>query len=43
VEAVGSLDITSVADGIRLVNRSLHVAGEDVLIAGDPATAAPRD
>jgi GTP cyclohydrolase II len=41
VEGVGSLDVTSVADGLRLVNRSLHVAGDDVLIAGDMATVAP--
>ena len=40
VDAVGPLDITSVADGLRLVNRSLHVAGDDVVIAGDVVTAA---
>jgi GTP cyclohydrolase II len=34
-EAVGPLGITSVADGIRLANRSMHVVGEDVVIAGD--------
>jgi 3,4-dihydroxy 2-butanone 4-phosphate synthase/GTP cyclohydrolase II len=34
-EAVGPLGITSVADGLRLVNRSTHVVGDDVLIAGD--------
>jgi len=40
-EAVGPLGITSVADGLKLVNRSLHVVGEDVLVSGDvvPATA----
>jgi GTP cyclohydrolase II len=35
IEAVGSLGVTSIADGIRLVNRSIHVAGDDVLLAGD--------
>jgi GTP cyclohydrolase II len=34
-EAVGPLGITSVADGLRLVNRSAHMVGDDVLIAGD--------
>jgi GTP cyclohydrolase II len=34
-EAVGPLGITSVADGLRLANRSTHVVGEDVVIAGD--------
>ena len=36
-DAVGPLGITSVADGIRLVNRSMHVLGDDVLLAGDIA------
>jgi GTP cyclohydrolase II len=35
VEAVGSLGVTSVAGGIRLTNRSLHLAGEDLLLAAD--------
>jgi GTP cyclohydrolase II len=34
-EAVGPLGVTSVADGIRLVNRSMHVLGDDVLLAGN--------
>jgi 3,4-dihydroxy 2-butanone 4-phosphate synthase/GTP cyclohydrolase II len=34
-EAVGPLGITSVADGLKLVNRSLHVVGDDVLVSGD--------
>jgi GTP cyclohydrolase II len=34
-EAVGPLGVTSVADGIRLVNRSMHVVGDDVLLAGN--------
>ncbi|HEX6237234.1 MAG TPA: GTP cyclohydrolase II RibA [Acidimicrobiales bacterium] len=34
-EAVGPLGVTSIADGIRLVNRSIHLAGDDVLLAGD--------
>jgi riboflavin-specific deaminase-like protein len=35
VEAVGQLDVTRVRDGIELVNRSTHVAGDDVLLAWD--------
>jgi 3,4-dihydroxy 2-butanone 4-phosphate synthase/GTP cyclohydrolase II len=38
-EAVGPLGITSVADGLKLVNRSVHLVGDDVLIAGDVAPA----
>lgn len=40
-DAVGPLGITSVADGLKLVNRSVHVVGDDVLVAGDvvPASA----
>ena len=38
-EAVGPLGVTAVADGIRLVNRSMHVVGDDVLLAGDLAAA----
>lgn len=34
-EAVGALGITSVSDGLRLANRSLHVVGDDVLAAWD--------
>ena len=34
-EAVGPLGITSVADGLKLVNRSLHVVGDDILFSGD--------
>jgi 3,4-dihydroxy 2-butanone 4-phosphate synthase/GTP cyclohydrolase II len=43
-DAVGPLGITSVADGLKLVNRSVHLVGDDVLVAGDivPASAAPR-
>lgn len=37
-EAVGALGITSVADGIRLSNRSMHVLDEDVLFAWDVVT-----
>jgi len=45
-EAVGPLGVTAVADGIRLVNRSMHVVGDDVLLAGDlaaPAEMARQD
>jgi GTP cyclohydrolase II len=38
-EAVGSLGITSVADGIRLVGRSVHLVDDDVLLAWDVAPA----
>jgi GTP cyclohydrolase II len=34
-EAVRDLGITEVASSIRIVRRSVHVAGEDVLVAGD--------
>jgi GTP cyclohydrolase II len=34
-EAVGPLGITSVADGIRLINRSMHVLDDDVLLSWD--------
>jgi riboflavin-specific deaminase-like protein len=35
VEAVGSLGVSRVADGIRLVNRSVYLAGDDVLLGFD--------
>jgi hypothetical protein len=34
-DAVNDLGITEVASSIRLERRAVHVAGEDVLIAGD--------
>jgi 3,4-dihydroxy 2-butanone 4-phosphate synthase/GTP cyclohydrolase II len=34
-DAVGDLGFTRVADGLRLGDRSVHVAGDDLLIAGD--------
>ena len=39
-EAVGPLGITSIADGIRLVNRSMHVVGDDVVLSWDVSPAA---
>ena len=36
-EAVGPLGATRVSDGIRLVNRSVHPVGDDVLLAWDVA------
>ena len=39
VEAVGPLGVDRVTDGIRLVNRSVHLAGEDVLLGYDVANA----
>jgi len=38
IEAVGDLGTSSVADGLQLVNRTVHQAGPDLLIAGDPDT-----
>ena len=35
VEAVGALGTSRVGDGIALTNRSIHAAGDDVLIAWD--------
>jgi GTP cyclohydrolase II len=43
VEAVGPLGVDRVADGVRLVNRSVFLAGDDVLIGYDVATAAPGE
>jgi 3,4-dihydroxy 2-butanone 4-phosphate synthase/GTP cyclohydrolase II len=40
VEAVGPLGVDRVADGIRLVNRSVFLAGDDVLLCFDVAGAA---
>jgi 3,4-dihydroxy 2-butanone 4-phosphate synthase/GTP cyclohydrolase II len=40
-EAVGSLGITAIARGIRLVNRSLRVLGDDVVLSWD-VSPAPR-
>jgi GTP cyclohydrolase II len=43
VDAVGPLGISRVSDGIRLVNRSVYLAGDDVLLGFDVerASAAP--
>lgn len=35
IEAVGDLGVARVADGLRLVNRSVHMAGDDLLFAAD--------
>jgi GTP cyclohydrolase II len=40
VEAVGPLGVDRIANGIRLVNRSLFLAGDDVLMGFDVAGAA---
>jgi riboflavin biosynthesis pyrimidine reductase len=40
VEAVGSLGVDRVADGIRLVNRSVFLAGDDVLMGFDVVNAS---
>jgi len=40
VEAVGDLSVLRVRDGLRLTNREVHLAGDDVLIAGDLQRAA---
>jgi riboflavin biosynthesis pyrimidine reductase len=41
VAAVGQLGVDHVADGVRLVNRSVFLAGNDVLMGFDVASAAP--
>ncbi|WP_222263101.1 GTP cyclohydrolase II RibA [Modestobacter marinus] len=43
VEAVGPLGVDRVADGIRLVRRSVVLAGDDVLTVFDVAGAVPRE
>ena len=35
VDAVGDLDVARVADSVRLTNRSVHLAGDDLLVAAD--------
>jgi GTP cyclohydrolase II len=35
VEAVGPLGVSRVSEGIRLINRSVHLAGDDVLLSFD--------
>jgi riboflavin biosynthesis pyrimidine reductase len=35
VDAVGPLGVTRIAEGIRLVNRSVYLAGEDLLLGFD--------
>ena len=37
-EAVRGLGVTRIADGIHLVNRSMHAVGDDVLLAWDVAS-----
>jgi riboflavin biosynthesis pyrimidine reductase len=34
-DAVGSLGITQITDGIRLTNRAIHVMPDDVLLSWD--------
>jgi riboflavin-specific deaminase-like protein len=40
IEAVGPLGTGRVAEGIRLSNRSVHLAGDDVLLGFDVAASA---
>jgi riboflavin biosynthesis pyrimidine reductase len=40
VEAVGPLGVDRVADGVRLGNRSVFLAGDDVLLAFDVADSS---
>ena len=35
LDAIGDLSVIRVRDGLRLANREVHLAGDDVLIAGD--------
>jgi GTP cyclohydrolase II len=37
IEAVGDLGVARVAESVRLTNRSVHVAGDDLLVAADVA------
>jgi len=41
-EAVGDLDIVSVANGLRITNQSIYRAGDDLLFAGDVRPSADR-
>jgi GTP cyclohydrolase II len=41
-EAVGDLGSIRVADALRVGNRSVHVAGDDLLVAGDVLPVAAR-
>jgi 3,4-dihydroxy 2-butanone 4-phosphate synthase/GTP cyclohydrolase II len=43
IDAVGPLGISRVADGIRLVNRSVYLAGDDLLLGFDVQNDAPVD
>jgi riboflavin biosynthesis pyrimidine reductase len=40
-EAVGSLGITTIAHGIRLVDRAVHILDDDVLLAWDVVARDP--
>ena len=35
IDAVGDLGVSRVAESIRLTNRSVHHAGDDLLVAAD--------
>jgi riboflavin-specific deaminase-like protein len=35
IEAVGDLGVARVAESVRLTNRSIHIAGDDLLVAAD--------
>ncbi len=35
IDAVGELGVARIGEGVRLTNRSVHVAGDDLLVAGD--------
>jgi hypothetical protein len=35
IDAVGDLGVARVGMSVRLTNRSVHVAGEDLLVAAD--------
>ncbi len=41
-EAVGDLGTSLVADGLRLLNRTVHQVGPDLLVAGNLETARRR-
>ena len=35
IDAVGDLEVESVTETVRLTNRSVHTAGDDLLVAAD--------
>jgi riboflavin biosynthesis pyrimidine reductase len=40
-EAVGDLGIVRIADAVRIAEPAVHLAGHDVIVAGDVVTSRP--